>query len=112
MRFSPTSRPGLRLAPALLLCALGTLALTANVARAEKFPEPNVYPLGNELKFTHGTPKRIAVQVPGDPNPRGFWYMTYTLTNEGKEAFRFLPQFDMLTDDGRSIRSDRAISPA
>src|SRR5688572_16097021 len=73
-------------------------------------PKPSVYPVSWELKFEHTKPKRIVVDVPGQGN-RAFWYMTYTVMNPTDQEQSFLPQFEMLTRDGRVLRSDNNISP-
>src|SRR5688500_6554577 len=72
------------------------------------YPKPSPYPITWELDFTHGAPKRVVVNAPGGP-PKAYWYMTYTVTNNTDEERTFLPVFEMLTDDGRVIRSDRNI---
>ena len=92
------------------------LAITA-AARGE-YPKPSPYPVAWELKFTHGTPTRVVVRVPGSDVPKAFWYMTYSLTNPitnelTKDKERdFYPVFEMLTDDGNVTRSDDNILPA
>lgn len=112
MRLLPTSRAGRPTSVLLLLFAFTIVGISTSRTRAEKFPEPSLYPLTPELKFTHGMPKRVVVQLQGEPNAKAYWYMTYTVTNENKDPVRFLPQFDMLTNDGRMLRSDRNIDPA
>jgi hypothetical protein len=82
------------------------LSLATVVRAAADFPKPSPYPISWELKFTHGIPKRIVVAVPNSPSPLAYWYMTYTVTNDGDKEQNFLPQFEMLTDNGKVIRSD------
>jgi hypothetical protein len=93
--------------PSLLTAGL-VVAITRPTSAAPDFPVPNAYPLSWELKFSHGIPKRIAVDVPGQP-PKGYWYMTYTVTNEGDKEQNFYPKFDILTDDGKVHQSDQKI---
>jgi hypothetical protein len=73
---------------------------------APDFPTPSPYPVAWELKFEHGTPHRIAVDVTDSTMPRAYWYMTYTVTNEGDKEQRFYPQIDLLTADGNVLHSD------
>lgn len=92
------------------------LALTACIALPiapgwADHPKPSVYPISWELRFEHSKAKRIVVDVPGT-GKQAFWYMTYEVTNPGDTEQSFLPQFEMLTRDGRVIRSDKNISPA
>jgi hypothetical protein len=93
----------------LFLAAALTLFLASATSAA--FPKPSIYPISWELKFTHATPKRIVVNVPGESVPQAFWYMTYTVENDGKEERMFLPDFQIALQDGRTIRSDNNISP-
>ena len=103
--------PILRSPVALLLCtAASIVALIASAGRAEdKYPEPSPYQISWQFKFQHGTPKRIVVDVPGNPNPTAYWYMSYTVSNSGDKAQDFVPQFLLLSNDGKVTRSDIAI---
>src|SRR4051794_25524343 len=84
------------------LAAVGSAALLAPTARAEKAPEPSPYPVAPELDFKLlSGPKRVVVSIPGEPHGQAFYYITYTVTNKGDKPYNFLPTFDMLTDDGR-----------
>lgn len=94
-----------------LLSALSVLVLfrVTSVLAADNstgFPTPSPYPISWELKFTHGMPRRIVVTVPNSPSPVAFWYITFTVTNDGDKEQTFLPQFEMLTADGHVVRSD------
>lgn len=92
----------------LFICAI--IAALAPVLRAD-FPKPSIYPISWELAFKHATPRRIVVNVPGQGQPQAYWYMTYTVENDGKEERMFLPDFELFLPDGRLIRSDNNISP-
>lgn len=96
----------MRFAVASLLC-LGS-ALAACPALAADYPEPSPYPVSWELDFQHDRPKRIVVTIPGQGN-RAFWYMPYTVTNNTDEDRMFLPVFEMVTRDGKIIRSDKGV---
>jgi hypothetical protein len=80
----------------------------APLARAE-YPKPSVYPKTWEFKFEHSAPKRVVVQIPGNPIPQAYWYMTYTVTNLSNQEQMWLPDFEMLLKDGRVLRSDISI---
>ena len=98
----------------LILTALvtGCLFITGPVsAEVGRHPEPNPYPLSWELKFQSELPRRIAVEVPGERLPKAYWYITYKVVNLTDRERMFLPVFEMLTDDGRVLRSDRSIPP-
>ena len=66
-------------------------------------PEPSLYPVSWELDFKHGTPKRIVVDT------TAYWYITYTVTNSTGQEQTWRPDFQMMTDDGKIIKSDRGI---
>ncbi|MDB5333090.1 MAG: hypothetical protein JWP03_4241 [Phycisphaerales bacterium] len=103
-------------AVAALLMGIVFLSLVAGPAWAKKYPEPSILPPDQQtpktwqLKFRHGAPKRIAVAVTGQKTPTAYWYMTYTVVNESGEEQTFLPQFDMVTQDGKIRRSDQNVS--
>jgi hypothetical protein len=73
------------------------------------FPKPSVYPVSWELKFTHGVPKRVVVNVPGVSEPKAYWYLTYEVMNSTDREMTFLPVFQMLTQEGKVVRSDNGI---
>ena len=88
-----------------LLCVI--LAFACCHARAD-YPKPSPYPISWELKFQHDMPKRVVVNVPGS-GPTPYWYMTYTVTNNTDQERTFLPFFELVTKDGKVVRSDRNI---
>jgi hypothetical protein len=100
-------RPALAVAVAL---AAGSF-LPTSIAVAGKYPEPSVYPLPNAwyLTFKHGKIKRIVVDVPGKKAPTAYWYLLYTVTNNSGKEVDFLPDFEMVTEDGKIHRSDQGI---
>ncbi len=90
----------------MLVCGL---LLTPTVFAADEvgsFPTPSPYPITWELNFKHSAPKRIVVTAEGGA-PLAYWYVTYAVTNNSDQERSFLPVFEMLTEDGKVIRSDR-----
>lgn len=85
------------------------LGLAAAFASAEA-PKPSIYPVSWELKFEHAVPKRVVVSLPTAAAPQAYWYMTYSATNNTGKERMFLPVFELLTEDGKVIRSDKLIS--
>jgi hypothetical protein len=95
----------------LLWAANATRLRAADAGKTSgDFPEPSPYPVSWELKFDYGVPKRIVVAVP-DQAPQAYWYLTYKVTNDTGQEQQFLPLFEMLTNDGKVVRSDRGIHP-
>ena len=96
----------------LLSAAIGCSPLLAIVHRpspAMAFPKPSIYPVAWQLKFEHSGPKRIVVTTPGTNIPKAYWYMTFAVTNLTESEQRFLPAFEMVTNDGKLIRSDKDV---
>jgi hypothetical protein len=93
----------------LTALSLAVLAGRKVVQADPDYPVPSPYPISWELKFTHGMPHRIAVDVTDSKVPRAYWYMTYTVTNEGDKEQRFYPQMDLLTADGNVHKSDEKV---
>ena len=91
-----------------LLVTLFVAFAFTDLARAD-FPKPSPYPISWQLKFDHGVPRRVVVDIPGQPVPVAYWYMTYTVTNNTDQERTFLPVFEMMTKDGNVIRSDKDI---
>jgi hypothetical protein len=93
----------------LIAMIVAVFSPASPVRAAEPYPKPSPYPKSWELKFTHGKPKRIVVQVPGSPVAKAYWYMTYSVTNETDREQLFLPVFELATEDGKITRSDQNI---
>lgn len=87
----------------LALVLLGTLAAATTLPTLAKTPEPSIYPIAWQLDFKHGIPKRIVV----DQKP--YWYLTYTVTNKTGDEQTWRPDFQMLSNDGKVLKSDREI---
>src|SRR4051794_23644324 len=94
---------------ALMLVTCTAVLAQSSATQPAPYPTPSPYPKSWELKFDYGTPKRIVVDVPGTSVPQAYWYFTYTVTNNSDKEQMFLPMFELLTRDGRVIRSDRNI---
>ena len=101
-RETTMKRPGL-----VLMLWLAGLALLATVAGG--YPKPSAYPISWELNFEHSKPTRVVVTPRGSKTAVAYWYMTYTVTNLSDREQTFLPNFEMLAEDGAVIRSDRNI---
>lgn len=82
------------------------LAFTALVGA---YPKPSPYPVTWELKFEYDHPKRLVITPPGAKEPQAFWYVTYTITNPTRDEQKFMPVFEMMTEDGRIVRGDKDI---
>ena len=101
----PRARVALAVAAALLTA---TAALPAGAA--PDFPTPSPYPISWQLDFKHGLPTRIAVDVPGSPTPKAYWYLTYTVTNNGDKEQQFYAEADLVTVDGQVHHADQGLA--
>jgi hypothetical protein len=89
------------------------LVASAAISSRADYPQPSPYPISWELNFDHSDPKRIVVQPPGETNPQAYWYATYHVANNtDQDRVLFYPNFQMMLEDGRLIRSDMGVSPA
>jgi hypothetical protein len=102
-------RPRAAIAIAALTCATAALTLPPAALAVFDYPVPSPYPIRWQLDFHHGLPTRIAVDVPGSATPKAYWYMTYTVTNNGDKEQRFYPEIDLVTTDGKVHHADRDI---
>jgi hypothetical protein len=95
----------------LLTCVAlaAALCLLINNQQARAFPKPSINKVAWELDFTHATPSRITVRVPGSDAPKAYWYMPFTVTNNTNDEQEFLPVFELVDDKGNVHRSDQNI---
>lgn len=106
------SRSRVAVVAAALVCAataLAPLALPTPAVAVPDFPVPSAYPITWELDFKHGTPTRIAVDVPGSSAPKAYWYMTYMVTNNSSKEQTFFPEIDLVTEDGKVHHADQNV---
>jgi hypothetical protein len=84
------------------LCLFVTvLALAAGTVALRAAPTPSLIPLAGvwQLDFElHGQPHLISITLPGDTQPRRFWYLLYTITNNTGKEVEFYPSFELFTD--------------
>jgi len=92
----------------LLLVVIAVSLFCSTIAGA--FPKPSAYPVSWQLTFTHGKPQRIVITPPGEKTPQAYWYMTYSVVNNTRDEQEFLPVFELMTEDGKVLRSDKDIS--
>jgi hypothetical protein len=92
------------------------LSLVVSVAvlspLAVSAPQPKLVSTDWALKFTQHDPQAIRLRVPGEPGPRIFWYMLYTVTNQTSQDRMFVPNFVLYTDTGQILHGAEGISPS
>ena len=99
----------------LFIAAIGLSSVVAclvSIHTVSAYPKPSIYPISWDLKFQHSGPKRIVVTTPGTNVPLAYWYMSFTVTNLTEQEQQFLPLFEMVTGDGKVIRSDKKVPGA
>jgi hypothetical protein len=109
---TPLKRPlPTRVAPFVALAA-ALVACLVSPPRARAYPKPSPAKVSWELDFQHGTPTRITVRTPSDVAPKAYWYMTFSVTNNGNDEQTFLPVFELVDERGNVHRSDQNIPQA
>jgi hypothetical protein len=73
-------------------------------------PEPDPIPRKWELTVEPG-PLRYA-SVDDGTGPKGYFYLTYTVTNTSGKDMLFTPSFEMCNDKGEVVRSGREVPAA
>ncbi len=53
-----------------------------------------------------GPPKQITVQLPGDKEPKRFWYLMYKITNNTGEDVDYYPQISLYTNTFKFYNSE------
>ncbi|NIA06829.1 MAG: hypothetical protein GWP14_04180 [Actinobacteria bacterium] len=69
------------------------------------YPRPSPSPRGWQLDFEYGPMKQIRLVLPGESNPKTFWYMPYTVTNNTGRDVSFYPRSYLFTDTGQLIEA-------
>jgi hypothetical protein len=94
--------------PLTVVAFAATLVALVLPLRAEpKYPEPSPYPIAWEFTFDYDLPARIVVNAPNSTATKAYWYLPYTITNEGEDTQTFIPQ--LLTDDGKLHKANRDV---
>jgi hypothetical protein len=115
-----TVRIGKRFLPGLLLAAALTatgLALAGNPNEREVKPEANVQDQDRinapdskvwVLDFKFKDPRLIKVDVPGR-GQKVCWYLWYQVINNTAEPHTFIPDFELVTHDRKTIHHDQVL---
>lgn len=74
-------------------------------------PKPALAPARWELRFRYQDPQRVSVDLPGESAPVVYWYMLYTVENDGPTEVDFYPAFELVTSTLRIVPSEQEVSP-
>ncbi|MFT3786242.1 MAG: hypothetical protein QM770_08760 [Tepidisphaeraceae bacterium] len=96
----------LRLLTCVSFLSIGSLSA---VAPAD-YPKPAAVPTSWDLDWKHDEIKRIVLTLPGETAPRAYWYLTFVATNNTGEDRPFFPIIEMVTKEGKVLRSNREMS--
>lgn len=99
----------MRLHHLTLAASIALLLALVLPLRAVDVPEPSPYPITWEFTFNYQAPRRIIVNLAGAPTPKAYWYMPYAVTNEGEDTHVLIPEFELLTEDGRLHKAMRVV---
>jgi len=64
-----------------------------------------------ELTFRYHEPQRVSVFLPGRSKPVVYWYMLYKVENATGREVDFYPEFELVTDTLKVVRSEQRVSP-
>jgi hypothetical protein len=82
------------------------------VGPATTAPKPSEISSSWELDFEYDHPKRIEVRVPGETQPRAFWFMLYRVVNQTGADQVFSPELALYTDTGQLLRQGSGVPSA
>ena len=86
-------------------------ALSAQTA-AGTFPEPAVVQTPKQwtLDVVYDQPRQITLKLPGEKEPKRFWYIILTLTNNSSLAdAAFYPSCELMTDTFRIVHAGKGV---
>ena len=92
------------------LMAICGLCLIESDARA--YPEPAIVSMSWEFGVKIGEPGFIKIKSPGDIDPKLYFYVPYTVTNNTPKERLFVPGITMTTDAGDLIDAGRGVAPS
>jgi hypothetical protein len=78
-------------------------------------PKPAIVPPADTWQMDiliHGDPQRIVVQFPGFDQPKVFWYLPYTISNNTGRDVDFYPDFEIFTDTFKLYKAGRGVRKA
>jgi len=75
-------------------------------------PKPLEVPVSWLLDFDFQPLQAIRVEIPGEKQPRVFWYLRYAVTNHTSEEPMFVPDFILYTDTGQMIPAGQKVPAA
>jgi hypothetical protein len=105
---TPRSRRSLlQIIAALAVAVVGLVGMGVSMGMG---PEPDPIPRKWELTVEPG-PLRYASVDDGN-GPKGYFYLTYTVTNTSGKDMLFTPSFEMCNDKGEVVRSGREVPAA
>lgn len=65
-----------------------------------------------QLDVTFSDPQRIEVTLPGESEPRTFWYLLYTVVNNTGRDVGFFPSVSIVTDTLTTVQAGDNVHPS
>jgi len=87
-----------------------SIVIAFGVGRAHTAPKHSFIPISWELDVKADLPQAIEVQLPGQSQPKVFWYIRYTVANHTNEDQFLVPEFTLYTDTGQKLLAGRGVS--
>jgi hypothetical protein len=104
-----TRRSFLKIAATLAIGLAGVLGLGTSMGMG---PEPDPIPRKWELTVDPGELRYAAVDAGDGEGAKGYFYLTYKVTNTSGKDMLFTPSFDLCNDKGEVLRSGRDVPGA
>ncbi len=90
-----------------LLCLASAVTCSAGT-----YPEPAIVQAPSQwtLNVAYSTAKQITLKLPGENEPKRFWYIILTLTNNSTSSDApFYPSCDLLTDTFKIVPAGKGL---
>jgi len=91
---------------ALVITTSGTLWAAPKPAIV---PPPGTWQMDIRIQ---GDPQRIVIQFPGFAQPKAYWYLPYTITNNTGRDVEYYPEFEVFTDTFKLYKAGRGVRKA
>jgi len=94
------------------VCVLSVIAVGAFNTAAGTYPEPAIVQSPSQwtLNVVYDQPQQITVRLPGEKDPKRFWYIILTLTNESTLTDApFYPYCQLMTDTFQIVTAGKGV---
>jgi hypothetical protein len=87
-----------------LLLLLTAAAVLLGTSRLPAYPEPAIVSKAWAITFTYSDPRPVSVRG-ADGQEKWYWCLPYKIVNSTDKELYFVPDFTVVTDDGRTVQA-------